>query len=115
MKRRAALVGAAVSALVGCTTPEPERLADCDGVEDATAREDCRLGFAAALADDREALEAAIETIEDPTSRDLLRLRLAVQDPARAGWLCEGVVTEAAQTRCRQVLGRPHLQTGVRE
>jgi hypothetical protein len=48
--------------------------------------------------------------LSDPSSQDLLRLRLAVHDPSRNQWLCEDVATRSAQDRCRQVVGRPHLQ-----
>ncbi len=94
-----------------CVGGAPETLADCALMRDATAREDCRLALTLPLVGDAVALEAAFAQIDDPLSRDLLRIRLAVRDPARAGTLCEGVSTEAAATRCRQVLGRPHLRT----
>ncbi len=79
---------------------------------DAERREDCRFEFALALAEDPAMLDAALASLEgDPLSRDLLLLRLTVHDPVKFGDLCRSVDTEAARTRCRQVLGRPHLRT----
>lgn len=80
----------------------------CAELRDPTEREDCRLEEALAMTE-VEALRAAIATIEPDTSRDLLRLRLAVHDPQNARWLCQEVEGEQAKRKCEQVLGRPHL------
>ena len=60
---------------------------------------------------DTKALDAALADIAEPESRDLLLLRLAIAEPQKAGRLCERVTTPGADEKCRQVLGRPHLQT----
>lgn len=95
--------------LLACGSP-PQTMADCASL-DPTAREDCRLSFARDLLDEPEALRAAIAAIPEPESRDVLLLRLAVAEPARAGAFCADAASEAAREKCRQVLGRPHLST----
>ncbi len=108
------LLGVLLSLLLaGCTT-EPASFADCADVADLTAREDCRLQFARQLLDDPTALDAAIDSVPEADSRDLLLLRLAVAEPTRASRLCERVVGAGAVEKCRQVLGRPHLSTTPR-
>ncbi|MCB9776992.1 MAG: hypothetical protein H6742_00335 [Alphaproteobacteria bacterium] len=102
------LPGLLLGLLAGCS-PEPTAFDDC-GRLSGTAREDCRLRFGQALLDDPAALEQALATL-DPGSRDLLLLRLAVAEPARAGQLCRQVATATAAEKCNQVLGRPHLGT----
>ena len=86
----------------------PPGIEGCTALRDATEREDCRLEEALAMTDEAS-LRAAIAAIEPDTSRDLLRLRLAVHDPQNASWLCNEVEGEQAQRKCEQVLGRPHL------
>jgi hypothetical protein len=92
--------------------PETPDLAACSAMADMTAREDCRLKAIEPLfhSKDQAAFERAVASLEDPASRDLVRLRLAIDDPAHGGKLCEQVETKAAQRKCRQVLGRPHLR-----
>lgn len=99
-----------ILALLLSCAPAPTSLPDCDRL-DGMAREDCRFGFARALVADPPALQEALLGIDDPVARDLLLLRLAVDDPARAGQLCQQVQTDGAIQKCRQVLGRPHLQS----
>lgn len=89
----------------------PQSLEDCDEVRDPAAQEECRYTFILPLLGDPPSLDAALASIDDPGSRDLLLLRLAIADPKRAGALCKRVATEGAKARCRQVLGRPHLQS----
>ena len=97
--------------LGACGDPEPTQLSDCARLSEPAAQEACRYRFIAPLLDDPDALDAALATIDDPGSRDLVLLRLAIADPRRAAGLCRRVTTEGAQARCRQVLGRPHLQS----
>ncbi len=104
------MIGLALG-LLACAGGAPETMADCAALAEPAAREDCRLGVAAAALHDIEALRALITQVPAPESRDLLRLRLAVQDPYRAGPLCRDAETEAAVQRCQQILGRPHLRT----
>ena len=96
--------------LLGCGSA-PQTLQDCAGLAGATEREDCRLEMLVPLfeAGDMQAFEQGLATLEEPVSRDLVRLRLAVADPSKAGHLCRGVETDDARTKCKQVLGRPHL------
>ena len=98
-------------AIVGACTAEPTTLAECTRRDSPAAVEDCRFEKVKPLIADDDALDAALDTIEDPGSRDLLLLRLAISDPQRAGRLCRRVETPGATERCRQVLGRPHLST----
>ena len=96
--------------LVGCGAP-----ADCDRVRGEVAREDCRFERATVLYEtDPRAFRSALDGIPTPESRDLVRLRLAIRDPAGAQVLCREVETPPAQEKCRQVLGRPHLTTAPR-
>ncbi len=97
---------------LACSDPPPPASPDgCAAIEEPTAREDCRLERALGLLDDRPAFEAWIATLE-PVSRDLLLIRLAVQQPQRARWLCEHVTTAEGQERCQRIVGRPHLGGG---
>ena len=43
-------------------------------------------------------------------TQDLLLLTLAIRNPSSAGQFCKQVHTDAARDKCRQVIGRPHLQ-----
>jgi hypothetical protein len=93
--------------LAACGTPE-----DCDRVRDEVAREDCRFERASALfGTDPQGFRTTLLAIPTPESRDLVRLRLAIRDPGAGPVLCREVETLAAQEKCRQVLGRPHLST----
>ena len=77
-----------------------------------TCDADCRFdrALAALGRGDEAAMRAEIDTLSDPVQRDLLRLRVATTEPARAGQLCAEVTTDFAREKCQQVLGRPHLQ-----
>ena len=92
-------------------TDEPTTVTGCSALDSPAEREDCRFALVKPLVDDRGALDSALDEIADVRSRDLLLLRLAIADPARAGRLCGRVETTGAQARCTQVLGRPHLST----
>jgi hypothetical protein len=95
--------------LLGCSG-ETE-LGRCDDLNDPVSVEDCRYQAAVELGEDREAILAAIDGIATEHSRDLLRLRLAVRDPARLGWLCDdGLETAAVRSRCSVLLRRKHLR-----
>lgn len=116
MGSTAALRALILSALCGCA---PDTVAECARISDAARRETCRfeLVLAQVLPDgtqgnvDKKALEAAMKQIDDPVSRDLILLRLAILAPTEAMSLCRHVETEGAQQKCQQVLGRPHLGT----
>ena len=95
--------------LLGCTG-ETE-VGRCDDLDDPVSVEDCRYQRVVELGDDREAIQAAMEGIGTEHSRDLLRLRLAVRDPVRLGWLCDdGLETAAVRSRCSVLLRRKHLR-----
>jgi hypothetical protein len=55
-----------------------------------------------------------LATIDSPSSRDLVRLRLAVLDPQQGPAICSAVETADAKARCQQVVGRPHLASPPR-
>ena len=106
--------------LLACA--QPKTVSECARLSDETKREECRFDLLEPLLPapgapptDRKAfqstLDAALTSIDDPRSRDLLLLRLAIASPASAGYLCTKVQTDGARERCQQVLGRPHLGT----
>ena len=105
------MIALALALAAGCSGTPPETMADCAALGDITAREDCRLALVAARIDDPDAMKAMIAQIPAPESRDLLRIRLTVQDPVRGATLCKDAETAPAQQRCSQVLGRPHLRS----
>jgi len=96
--------------LTSCQSP-PEDLADCAVLSSPTAREECRYEMVAPLADDPRVFEAALEQIEAPYSRDLIRYRLAFQDPQKYSRLCKDVEEPSLHEKCRQIIGRPHLSS----
>ena len=102
------MVLAILGTTIGCEQT-PETVADCVKLTDAVEQENCYFGFAQAAVQDRAALQQTIQAIPSATSRDLLRLRMAVQDPVRLGWLCKNVEGTDAQTRCSNIVRRPHL------
>ena len=96
--------------LTGCQET-PETLADCTTLSSPTEREQCRFDMVAPLADDRDAFDAALAEIEQPYSRDLIRYRLAFQDPQKYTRLCKEVEEPSLHEKCRQIIGRPHLSS----
>ena len=60
------------------------------------------------LLGDWEQFDASIQALE-PMERDLLLLRLAVQQPRYSITLCQKVQSTNAKEKCKQVIGRPHL------
>lgn len=101
---------AALILLLACG--RPPGFEGCGAIRGGEAREECRFVEAKKLAGDPGALGAALDTVEDPLARDLLVVRLVVDDPGRAEALCRLVTSEAATQRCQQILGRPHLRGG---
>ena len=93
---------------------QPQDLPGCAALDDPGARESCRWALIAPLADDEAALDAALAQVDEPESRDLLLLRLALSEPRRAPRLCARVRTPGAVEKCQQVLGRPHLGSAPR-
>jgi len=109
--RWAAVLGMTIIGLApmsGCTTA-PTTITECADVSDATQREDCYLDVASTLKDNRADLSAAVREIPNRNSRDLLRLRLAVLDPVKLGWICNGAEGKHAIQRCENIVHRPHL------
>ncbi len=45
-----------------------------------------------------------------PEQQDILLLKLAVQNPTLATKFCREVNGRGAKEKCKQVIGRPHLQ-----
>jgi len=43
-------------------------------------------------------------------TQDLLLLTLAIRNPNEANRFCKRIQTDNAKEKCRQVIGRPHLQ-----
>ncbi len=66
-------------------------------------------GEFADLLNSPEQLERTLQTMS-PTEQDLLLLSLAVRSPYQAPHLCKKVKAQAAVEKCKQVIGRPHLQ-----
>ncbi|MFT5679311.1 MAG: hypothetical protein ACI8RZ_000215 [Myxococcota bacterium] len=97
--------------LLGCTEPTPTDLAGCAALSAPTAREECRFSMVAPLAGDSAAFKAALAEIEEPYSRDLIRYRLAFQDPEKNSGLCREVEETTLHEKCRQIIGRPHLSS----
>ena len=96
--------------LVACHAP-PSSLPECTTLSAQSEQEECRFRLIQPIAEDDTALTEALKQVPEGVSRDLLLLRLAIENPPRAARLCRRVSTEGAKTRCQQVLGRPHLQT----
>ena len=90
-------------------------MGECGRLREASAVETCRyeqlLPTVSGPRPDLTALDSGLQEIGDPTSRDLVLLRLAIAAPKLAGQLCTRVQTDGAAEKCRQVLGRPHLGT----
>ncbi len=98
--------------VLGCPGPAED---ECDRAGDPVAREDCLFERVSQLfsAGDHE-WRQALQAIDTPASRDLVRLRLAILDPQQGPTLCREVETEGARQRCRRVVGRPHLASPPR-
>ena len=95
--------------LIGCG--RPPGIAGCASL-DGTQKEDCRFDEAKKLVGDKAEFTAAIATIEDPTARDLVLVRLAFELPSSSAALCSQVTTTIGKQRCQQIIGRPHLRGG---
>lgn len=107
--------GLALACLLVAAAPGPGcagggDLGDCESQPPGTAQEDCRLAVLMGL--DVAQAAQAIGNVPDPASRDLLRVRLVVQDPRRFGTLCADVDHEGSRDWCREVVDRPHLEIG---
>ena len=90
-----------------CTVPPG--MAGCETLRDGMTREECRFTEAKLLVSDPPALDTALAGL-DPTSRDLLLVRLAMDTPTSSAVLCGRVATAIGRQRCQQILGRPHLR-----
>ncbi len=80
---------------------------DCAAIDDAAAREDCRVARLDGLT--LEAAAAEIAAVPDAASRDLLRVRMVVRDPLRYGPLCADVRHRGSRDWCEDVVERIHL------
>ena len=95
-----------VLSLWACHTRD---LAGCASLGDPIDREECRYDFIKPLVKDDAALRSAVDSVTEPASRDLVLLRLAVDNPARAQALCAMVRLPATREKCDKVIGRPHI------
>jgi len=84
-------------------------LEQCASKSTAQERDQCRLGVIEQQGLEHEALKSAIGTIEEPASRDMIRLSLIAKDPAHARVLCPEVEGEKSKSMCTRILERPHL------
>ena len=88
---------------------------DCNSIwvkdPEECAYQEIKAAFEASLTTQQTTpFEQALTQITDPTTHDLTLVRLAVAYPAQAGSLCSRVTIELAKEKCKQILGRPHLQ-----
>ncbi len=89
--------------------------APCADIRDEVARENCQFERVSALFEAGDpGWEAALQAVPSPSSRDLVRLRLAIIDPQKGPVICGAVETDDARARCQQVVGRPHLASPPR-
>jgi len=91
--------------LPGCS----RKAEDCFGFESTTEREECHFQHCLRIVEDEDALTDYIESISDPLSRDLLRVRLATRDPETFHWICEDASTPSGGEKCSRIVDRPHL------
>jgi len=56
-----------------------------------------------------EEFDQKVNRLEDNIEKDLLLLRLAIQQPSYSTALCRRVISNNAKEKCKQVIGRPHL------
>jgi len=90
--------------------PEATGLARCDAMKASTEREECRYAEIVKLGTGPE-LTAALAGY-DPATRDLLLVRVVMNQPDQSAVLCAQVTTEFGRQRCEQIEGRPHLRGG---
>lgn len=57
----------------------------------------------------QEGIENVIPKISTAESRDLLRLRIIVNDPSMSPSVCKGAETDLVRKRCETFFLRPHL------
>ncbi|MBM4390945.1 MAG: hypothetical protein FJ090_07460 [Deltaproteobacteria bacterium] len=87
-----------------------DAVADCALRYDRAARLECRAERGLDASDDMQDLRARVEATENPVERDLLLLRLVMDDPHRGRWACARVEDLRMGAWCRDVVGRSHLQ-----
>ena len=96
--------------LAGCHGDDP-----CAGLGDEIERENCQLERVSTLFQAGDARwKEQLSAIPSATSRDLVRLRLAILEPQQGPVFCAEVETADARARCQQVVGRPHLSSPPR-
>ena len=57
-----------------------------------------------------DAFDQQLKQQEDPKTRDLILLKLVVNNAEFAPQLCKRLRSEGALEKCQQVAGRPHLK-----
>lgn len=81
----------------------------CALLYDRASRLACRAERGLDEAGDMAEIKAALAQTSDPDERDLLVLRLVMDDPRRGAWACEQVTTPKMAAWCQELKGRPHL------
>ena len=89
-------------------------IVQCGRLAEAASRDDCRLEIVSQDGVAMDEIREVIDVIEDPVSRDVVRLRLIVMDPANADALCPAVEGPRAREWCERIKQRPHLETTAR-
>lgn len=84
-------------------------LADCALRYDRADRAACRARLGLAAHDDLADVWARLDATSDDTERDLLILRLVMDDPRRARRLCARTVDPRMRAWCLDIQGRTHL------
>jgi hypothetical protein len=108
-----ALLAAGVAVVVGVVglwiaRREPATDA-CARQYDRAARLECRARLGLGEAGDMRDVRALLDRTADPTERDLLVLRLVMDDPRRGRWACERVGEARMRRWCEDIHGRTHL------
>jgi hypothetical protein len=103
-----ALVGA-VGVAGGAWWATRGSAATCAGLYDRASRLACRARLGLDEAGDMRDIRKAVDQSSDPTERDLLLLRLVLDDPHRGRWACEQIADPRLGAWCDDAKGRTHL------
>lgn len=113
LNRRHVVLGAGALLIVGAVVLKlvlpSGNAAECALLYDREARLACRARLGLDAAGDMDDLRALVDATKDPTERDLLLLRLVMDDPRRGRWACPEVVDPKLAAWCLDVKGRTHL------
>lgn len=111
VKRRwaLALALALVAGTVGAWAVHNRTGANCASMYDRSKRLDCRAAQGLDALADMADVGRRLDETADPAERDLLLLRLVMDDPRRGKWACERLTDPTMAGWCRDVAGRTHL------